>query len=362
MSQKSILKNVKPEVKAISAYTLREYDYEIKINQNENPYDVPIELKRKILDFALKRSWSRYPPFVPDELQMRLAEYTGWYPEGILVGNGSNELIQALLTVFLSAGDTLVLPAPTFTLYRLIGTVLGAKVVEIPLNPDYTYDCEALEERFLDSGDMLIICSPNNPTGALYPLERLQKLLEKTEKPIIFDEAYFEFSRETAVGLLENNDNLVVLRTFSKAFSLAGLRVGYGLMSRELAKEVGKAKLPYNINFFSIAAAITLIENLHILERSVNEIIEERDRLIPAMNEIEGVTVFKSHANFILFKTPYDSDIVFEKILGDGVLVRNLSSNPVLANTLRVTVSKPSDNKKFINSLSRVMGELTKER
>lgn len=362
MSRESILKNIKPEVRAISAYKLREYDYEIKVNQNENPYDVPIELKRKILDFALEISWSRYPPFVPDELQMRLSEYTGWNPEGILIGNGSNELIQALLTVFLKASDTLVLPAPTFTVYRLVGTVLGAEVVEVPLNPDYTFDCDALEERFLDSGDMLIICSPNNPTGALYPLDRLQKLLEKTDKPVIVDEAYFEFSKKTAVGLLEKNDNLVVLRTFSKAFSLAGLRVGYGLMSKELAKEVGKAKLPYNINFFSVAAAITLLENCHILERSVDDIITERDRLIPAMNEIEGVTVFPSHANFILFKTPYDSNIVFEKILGDGVLVRNLSSNPALANTLRVTVSKPSDNKIFLNSLSRVIGELVKER
>ncbi len=362
MSQKSILKSVKPEVKTISPYILKEYDYEIKINQNENPYDVPKELKRKILDFALERSWSRYPPFVPEELQKRLADYTGWCPEGILVGNGSNELIQSLLTVFLRTGDTLILPSPTFTVYRLIGTVLGAEVAEVPLNPDFTFDCDAIEERFLDRGNMLIICSPNNPTGAIYPLERLQALLEKTEKPVIFDEAYFEFSRKTAVGLLEKNDNLIILRTFSKAFSLAGLRVGYGLMSPELAKEVSKAKLPYNINFFSIAAAITLLENRKILERSVNEIIKERDRLIPVMSEIEGVTVFPSCANFILFKTPYDSDIVFDKILGNGVLIRNLSSNPVLANTLRVTVSKPSDNKKFIDSLKRVMGELAKER
>jgi len=355
------MKNVKSEVRAISPYTLKEYDYEIKINQNENPYDVPIELKRKILDFAFERSWSRYPPFVPEELQKRLADYTGWYPEGILVGNGSNELIQSLLTIFLKKGDTLVLPSPTFTVYRLIGTVLGAEVVEVPLTHDYTFDCDALEKKFLDRGNMLIICSPNNPTGTLYPLERLQKLIEKTDKPVILDEAYFEFSRKTAVGLLKNNDNLIVFRTFSKAFSLAGLRVGYGLMSPELAKEAGKAKLPYNINFLSIAAAITLLENRHILEQSVNEIVKERERLMPAMNEIKDVTVFPSDANFILFKTPYDSDIVFEKILRDGVLVRNLSSNPTLANTLRVTVSKPSDNKIFIDSLTRVMGELAKE-
>lgn len=355
MSQKSILKYIKPEVRGISAYMLSEYEHEIKINQNENPHDVPYELKKEVLDFSLERSWSRYPPFVPEELQKLLADYTGWKPDGILVGNGSNELVQAIMTVFLKHGDKLVIPAPTFTLYRLIGNMLGADVIEVSLLSDYTYDCDTLEKEFLKGGTMIIICSPNNPTGAVYPTDRLKELLEATDKPVIVDEAYFEFSGDTVAGLLKSNENLVVLRTFSKAFSLAGLRVGYALMIPELAKEVSKVKLPYNINFFSLTAAEKLLQNRSKLEKAIEEIAAERDTMIQAMNGIEGVTAYPSKANFILFETPYNPKDIFSSFLEDGLLVRDVSSYPMLGKALRVSVSTPSDNRKFLKSLERIM-------
>lgn len=358
MKRQSILEYVKPAVRAISAYTLREYDYEVKINQNENPHDVPRDLKKEILDFAMERSWSRYPPFVPSSLHERLAEYTGWRPDGILAGNGSNELIQALLAVFVEPGGALVLPSPTFTVYRLVGTVFGAEVIEIPLNADYTFDCDALESAFLDRGSMIIICSPNNPTGALYPLERIERLLERTDRPVVVDEAYYEFSGETSAGLLDRFDNLVVLRTFSKAFSLAGLRIGYALMNPALAAEVGKAKLPYNLNFITMAAAETLLDRRMELSAAIEEIKRERDTMIPAMNAIRGVKAYPSRANFILFETPFDPKAVFDGLLADGLLVRNVSSYPMLEKALRVSVSTPEDNRRFLASLERVTGSL----
>jgi histidinol-phosphate aminotransferase len=362
MEKSTILDRVRPEVRGITPYTLRHFEAEIKINQNENPSDVPEDLKKKILDFALERSWSRYPPFVPAELHERLAAYTGWKKEGIIAGNGSNEIIQALMTVFLGPGKKLVIPSPTFTVYRLLATIIGAEVIEVPLKADYTFDCDALEERFLAEGDMLLICSPNNPTGALYPRERIAALIEKTNAPVVIDEAYYEFSRETAAGLLGTRDNLVVLRTFSKAFSLAGLRIGYGLMDPALELEVCKAKLPYNINFFSIAAAITLLDNYTKLAPSVERIIAARDPLIRSMNEIEGVTAYPSRANFILFETPFEPKRVFEGLLGDSILVRDVSSYPMLGRALRVSVSTPDDNRRFLLSLGRVINDLGKER
>ncbi len=357
MEKQSILNRVKPEIRTISAYTLKEYEYDVKINQNENPYDVPAALKKKILDFAMERSWSRYPPFVPDELHVRLAEYSGWKPEGILAGNGSNEIIQAIVTAFLGPGKRLVISVPTFTLYKLIGTVLGTEVVTVPLRADYTYDCDALERVFLESGDMIIICTPNNPTGCVYPLERIEALLKKTDRPVVIDEAYFEFCGETAAGLLARYDNLIVLRTFSKAFSLAGLRLGYGLMDPGLAREVDKVKLTYNINFFTIAAAIQLLQDRSELERTVREIVGERESLIRAMNAIEGVTAYPSRANFILFETHHAPKEIFAGLLADGLLVRDVSSYPMLGRALRVSVSTPEDNRRFLRSLERVMGE-----
>jgi histidinol-phosphate aminotransferase len=355
MAQKSIMEYVKPEIKEISAYTLSQYEHEIKINQNENPYDVPAELKKEILDFAEKRSWSRYPPFVPEDMQNALAEFTGWTADGILVGNGSNELVQALMTVFINRDDKLVIPAPTFTLYRLIGGILGADVVEVPLKPDYTYDCDKMEQEFLDGGAMLIICSPNNPTGAVYPVDRLEKLLKQTDKPVIVDEAYCEFSGETVADLLEDHDNLIVLRTFSKAFSLAGLRIGYAQMDPELAVEVSKVKLPYNINFITLAAAEKLLKNKELLIKVIEELIAARDEMIIEMNTIDGVTAYPSKANFILFETSFTPKDVFMKFLDDGLLVRDVSSYPMLEKALRVSVSTPEDNAKFIGTLKKIM-------
>lgn len=358
MKKTSILDKVKPGVRSIAPYTLREYDYDIKINQNENPYDVPEKLKREILDTAMQRSWSRYPPFDPVELREKLAGYSGWKPDGVLVGNGSNEIIQCVLAVMLRPGRKIVLPVPTFTVYKLIGNVLGGEVLEIPLTSEYTFDCDVLEQTYIDEGDVIIICSPNNPTGCMYPKDRIVRLLEqKRDSLVIVDEAYYEFSRETTADLLEAYDNLVVLRTFSKAFSLAGLRMGYGLMNPELAEEVNKAKLPYNIDFFSITAASMLLDNRDILAPKIDELVAERGKLLQAMNEIDGVTAYQSRANFILFETPFEPKNVFEALLKDGLLVRDVSSYLLLEKALRVSVSKPEDNGRFVRSLRRIMGE-----
>ncbi|MFC1608416.1 histidinol-phosphate transaminase, partial [Candidatus Latescibacterota bacterium] len=315
----------------------------------------------EILEFAFEQSWSRYPPFTPDDLHARLAEYTGWTSDGVIVGNGSNEIIQALLSVLVRPGGTMVIPSPTFTLYKLIGSVQGAEVREVPLNSDYTFDCDAIERVFLGEGDMLVICSPNNPTGTLFPRERLIRLLEQTDAPVIMDEAYFEFSKVTAADLLGKYENLVILRTFSKAFSLAGLRVGYGLMNPGLLKEVEKAKLPYNINFISIAASMKLLENCERLAESIEILIAERERMLPELNEIDGVTAYTSRANFILIETPYIPMRIFQGVLDDGFLIRDVSNYPMLGHALRISVSTPDDNDRFLGSLRRVMAELNGE-
>jgi histidinol-phosphate aminotransferase len=333
----------------------------IHMDKNENPYDIPSELKKEILDYALQRSWSRYPPITALELYESIAQYTGWGADGVVAGNGSDEVILIFLLSFLEPGMKIVLPTPSFPMFRYVATLIGADIIEVPLKPDFTYDCDALEERFIGEGNLLIICSPNNPTGGLFPMDRLEQILKKSHAPVIMDEAYFEFSRVTSLNLLNSFDNLIVFRTFSKAFSLAGLRVGYALLNPALANEIGKVKLPFNSNFFSIAAASRLLKNSGKFEKVIHEIIQEREFLFSSMNSIKNITAYPSKANFILFRTPFESERVFEKILEDRILIRNLSANPLLAKTLRVTVSKPGDNRKFIDSLTRAMDVLAKE-
>jgi len=353
-----VVKQVHSRIRSLKPYTVREVgDDIIKMDKNENPYDLPESLKREITEAAAKRSWSRYPPIVASELHEKIARYTGWIPEGVIAGNGSDEMILMILMSFLGEGKRLVVPTPSFPMFTYIATLIGATVVQVPLNDDFSYNPDALSDAFLDGGDLLVICSPNNPTGGLFPLDRLEDILERTTAPVIMDEAYYEFSRVTALSLVEKYPNLIIFRTFSKAFSLAGQRIGYGLMSPELAVEIGKVKLPFNIDVFSITAAMRLLENTGILGETIEGIIRERDRLIRSMNQIEDVTVYPTASNFILFRTPYESTSVCDDILRDGILIRDLSANPALRGTLRVTTSRPSDNDRFLGSLSRIMNE-----
>lgn len=359
-----VVARVKPGVRGLSPYVVKELDYEvINMDKNENPFDLPAEMKKGILDVMMQKGWSRYPPIVPLDLYRRIAKYAGWRQDGVVVGNGSDELIMTFMTTFMGPGKKLVIPTPSFPMFKYMGILGGAEIVEVPLNDDYSYDCDALERTFIDGGgDMLIICSPNNPTGGLFPADRIEPILKRTDAPVVVDEAYFEFSRTTAMELLNTYDNLIIFRTFSKAFSLAGLRIGYALMAPALATEVGKVKLPFNLDFFSIVTASTLLESPAAVLATVDKLRGERDRVYAAMGDLPGVTAYETHANFILFRTVYDSAQVFEKILGDGILVRDLSAHPLLKNTLRVTVSRPEDNDRFLASLTRAVGELAEGR
>ena len=175
MKKNSPLYGVKPQVLKVPAYTLRAYEAEIKLNQNENPFDFPEDLKDETFRRFRERQWSRYPDFVPDSLRQHLAEFAGWHKDGVLVGNGSNELLQATLMVLVKSRTRVAIPSPTFTVYRLISNVLGAKVVSIPLNPDMSYNVDELISKSQEAGaGVLIINTPNNPTGSVLKEEGLE--------------------------------------------------------------------------------------------------------------------------------------------------------------------------------------------
>jgi histidinol-phosphate aminotransferase len=246
-----ILDTIKPAVRALRAYTLSPHRASVKINQNENPWDAPARIKEETLRRFSRRKWSRYPDFVPASLHERLAEFAGWKAEGVIAGNGSNELIQALLMVTVSEGKRVLICEPTFALYRQITTVLGGDVASIPLTPDLHYDVPRLQKAIEETQpDVMIICSPNNPTGCAISDKDLVDLLRATQGIVVIDEAYHEFAGHSVVSLLRDHENLIVLRTFSKAMALAALRVGYLLAAPELTREIGKALLPYNLNAF----------------------------------------------------------------------------------------------------------------
>ena len=346
---------IKPEVRGLTAYTLKHFDADVKIDQNENPHELPLELKREIVDRVMRRPWGRYPEFVPVSVIKTLSKFTGWPEEGILVGNGSNVLIQASLTVTLGPGRSLAVPQPTFTLYKLMATTLQADIQQVFLDKDnLTFDVEKLLDASR-AADVVVVCSPNNPTGGLLDRDALVTLLKTAKGLVVVDEAYHEFSAQTAVPLLAENRNLVVLRTFSKAMATAGLRFGYMLAHPEIAREVYKAKLPYNVNIFTLAAVEVLIENRAMLNRSIDALICERERVFAELQKRKTIRAFPSSANFILIKTPKPASDLFDALYSCGVLVRDVSTYPLLDRCLRVSIGTPEENGKFLAALDRAL-------
>jgi histidinol-phosphate aminotransferase len=346
---------VKSVVRELSAYTLKHRDAEVKLDQNENPYELPDSLKREIVDRVLTRPWGRYPEFVPAALTRVLSRFTGWPEDGILVGNGSNELIQASLSVTLGPGRTIAIPQPTFTLYRLMSSVLEARQIEVLLNPDdMSFDVDQLAEAARHT-DVLVICSPNNPTGTLLERDALVYLLKNARGLILLDEAYHEFSGQSAVPLLKDHSNLAVLRTLSKAMSLAGLRFGYMLAHPEVAREVHKAKLPYNVNIFTLTAAQAVIENRAMIDEAIGKVIRERGRVMAELQRRPGVKAFPTMANFILLRTEKAPRSLFEGLYKEGVLTRDVSSYPLLEKMIRVTIGRVEENDRFLQALDKVL-------
>ena len=351
MPDRSPLDVIKPEVRRLSAYTLKHVKADVKLDQNENPYELPQSLKEEVARRILVRPWGRYPEFVPASITTALSRFTGWKEDGILVGNGSNELILAGLSVILGTGRLAVIPQPTFTLYRLLSSVYQADVVTIPLREkDFSFDVETIVEA-AEKADVTVICSPNNPTGALLDLNALKRILEAARGIVFLDEAYHEFSGQSALALLPSYSNLILLRTFSKAMSMAGLRFGYLLAHPEVAKEIHKAKLPYNVNVFTLTAAELILEQPGIMSDAIGKLIAERERVLAELRRREGVEAFDSAANFILIRTGMQARTLFDSLYAQGVLVRDVSAYPMLERALRVTIGKPEENDRFLTAL-----------
>jgi histidinol-phosphate aminotransferase len=368
------LRHVKPAVRSLAAYTLAMREAPVKINQNENPWELPEAVKRRVVERALARPWARYPDFDPQELLESLARHAGWCSDGVLAGNGSNEMIEALLLVTVGGGSRVVIPEPTFTLYALLTRILGGEPVrvrQVPAGPaaggapasgapvGLVYDVEALLAARRESGaTVTIVCSPNNPTGSALSLAEIERLCDAGDSLVVIDEAYHEFSGASAVPLLARHPNLVVLRTFSKAKALAGLRVGYLLASPDLVREINKARLPYNINFFSQAAALAALEEKESLAASLERIVAGREWLRTRLADLPGVRAWPSRANFFILELlSADPKAVFASLLRHGVLVRDVTSYPMLSRCLRVSVGSEEENETFLRSLGSALGE-----
>ena len=353
--QDTIKQTIKPGVLSNSEYTLHPIDCSVKINQNESPYDLPVKLKQQVTEKLMSRKWNVYPDFIPDSLYQKLSAYLGFHKDNILIGNGSNEMIFTILAAMLESGHTVNIPVPTFTVYGLISSNLNATVNYIAPNSDLSVNVPALREAAKTKGSVTIICSPNNPTGRALTPDDLFSIIEASNGIVVVDEAYIHFGGQTIIDSINKYDNLIILRTFSKAFGLAGLRIGCMISNKAIIAQLAKVKLPYNLNIFTLTTLEVVLDNIDFLQKNIDRIMEQKPILMEGLTKHKELTVFPSDSNFILFRID-KPDWLFDELVKRDVLIRTYANGKYLEGCLRVSVGSPDENKKFLDALDEILG------
>ncbi len=346
---------IRPEFRNFTPYNANQIPYKIKLDANESPFDLPQSVRHKLANWLLEApELNLYPDTDSIELRNALAEHWGLDPESFVIGTGSDQLIQVLIHLFVGQGDKVLCPEPSFSMYKLTTKIAGGIPVDFPLNKEdnYSYPVDNLIEVVNNEKIKLVfLCTPNNPTGGILPEKDIIRIIENcNDSVIVVDEAYAEFSGETVISLVERYQNLVVLRTFSKAYGLAGIRCGYSVSGKEMADQINKIRPPYNISSLSQKVAKWVLEEKRELNENIQVIIKERDYLAEVLSEIPDVTVYPSQANFILIKVQ-DVHSMNRRLMDRGILVRAYGSTPMLENCLRITVGTRPQNDMVVDTI-----------
>ncbi len=335
------------------SYKVKMTPYKIKLNQNESPWDWPIEIKKAIGESILESNWNRYPDLIPKELKKKIGELNNIDKNGVIIGKGSNEILQALFTASIRPNDTVATLSPTFAVYKMLAEQKGAQFLESKLDSKFDINLQDLLSKS-QHAKLTIICNPNSPTGTLLSMNIIEKIIQNTSGLVVVDEAYVDFSNCSTVGLLSSYENLIVTRTFSKAFAMAGFRIGFGLMNSALASEIQKCLLPFNVDMPSLVALNTLLDHSDIVAESAKNICKERNRIIDELNIIPGIDALQSHSNFFLISSIHSPEYVFNHLAKNGILIRNVSSYNGLENYNRITVGTPDENNALIKTLKEM--------
>lgn len=350
--------NIRPEILAVPAYNFSEQSYQVKLDQNESPYDLPSKLKKEILNEFSQLSFNRYPELDAHSLRQKLAANIGWSAENIVASGGSNILIQALVSAA-AINKTVLTTAPNFSLYAMQAQIQSAKLVEISLKDNFSLPLKDLLVEIKKSSGVIFIANPAAPTGNLFATQDILTLVEASAKNwlMVIDEAYHEFSDTDFSYLIKDFEHLVSLRTLSKAYGLAGVRLGYGLMNKKLAKEIQKLIIPFSISIFQEIVAKVVLDNSEYLRLRISEIKEEHLRVFKNLKKMPNISPYPSNTNFILFRVA-DAASFYNSLLAQGVLVRRQDHLFSLENCLRVNIGTKKENDAFLAAMEQTTKEL----
>jgi len=349
---------IRPDIQALSAYNVADANNLIKLDAMENPYSWPQELQDEWLSLLKTVSVNRYPDPNANELKSTLRTRMN-VPVGmeLILGNGSDELIQIILMAIAQPGRVVLSPQPSFVMYKMIATFTDLQYVGVPLNNNFDLDMVAMKKSILQHKPAVIFLAyPNNPTGNLFNREDIVEILEISDGLVVLDEAYHAFANCSFIKDLNQHNNLLVMRTVSK-MGLAGLRLGLLAGHKKWISEFDKIRLPYNINSLTQKSVAFALNHSNVFNQQTQQICVDRDDMLSKLNKIEGIVAYPSSANFILFRTP-DSKAsqIFDALKSAGILIKYPgSTDHLLRDCLRVTIGTPDENMRFLHALSGII-------
>lgn len=352
---------LREDLTSFSPYSVTYSPELIKLDANENPFELPDEVKEKIKSEFMKLPIKVYPDPTVLKLRTSIASFLdieGLDERHIAVGNGSDEILQYIFIAFLNKNDLVMYPNLSFEMFSVFSQIVGVKDVRLELNESLELEISSLVNAIhLYRPKLLLLCRPNNPTGWAMSKEDVLIILEESKRIdtlVVIDEAYGEFMGESLAYLVKDYDNLIVLKTFSKAFSLAGLRLGYAISSEEVIKDLMSVKLPYNVNAFSQMVGRIVLEYKDIILSKVKFIVNERDRVYNRLLNLNKVKVFPSSANFLFFYCE-EKDLA-DKLLSYGIKIRRFEpKHYLLKDAYRVTIGKKEENDKFLEAMEEIL-------
>jgi histidinol-phosphate aminotransferase len=346
------------DLQALEGYHSPQLDVSVRLNTNESPFAPPPEFVEAWTAELRAAPLNRYPDRGATDLRVALGKQLGQPTERLFCANGSNEVLQTLLLTYGGAGRKAAVFEPTYALHSHIARITATEVVVGERRADFTVDPDAAVELVTrEQPTLVFVCSPNNPTGTVEPASTIDAILAASNGIVVVDEAYGEFAPRSALERVQDDGCLVVVRTYSKVWSMAALRLGYAVAPPWVVEELDKVVLPYHLASATQLAgrlALTLADEM---DDRVHRLVAERERVAAALAAVDGIEVYPSGANFLLFRVLGDGHAVWERMVGRGVLVRDFSRWPRLAECLRVTIGTPEENDAFLGALRASLQE-----
>ena len=341
----------RPGLRDIEPYEAPQLEVKARLNTNECPYPLPPAFGDELARAVRGLSLNRYPEREAEELRSRLAELNGHTLDGTWVANGSNEILMQLLQAYGGPGRRVVLFEPTYGMHSRLARVTNSELVQVPLDEPWRIGTQDVAEAFAQRPDVVFVCSPNNPTGNTQPVEVVRDLAEGSAL-VVVDEAYIEFGGQSAVPLRSDHATVVVVRTFSKAFALAGARLGYCLAAADVVQDLRRVRLPYHLSALTQAAGLVALDHREEALEILAAVRAERDRILEAVPAL-GVEAFPSESNFVLFRPPKPARQVWQALLDRSVLVRDFTT--LVPECLRVTAGTPDEVDLFLSALEEAL-------